>query len=259
MDLEKKYHKKLKKIDETFKSDHEQIITDFTPAIEAQAQRDAATGLISKENAAKRLKYDIENSLKNHAFLSILLHGFDVIEHYEKELLTIDEQKHFKKDIKVCHERIQQLHESKEQEEPVAVDSIFQLYFKLSDSLMNAFHKIAYNLYQKGLLEDAKAVYILLTTLNPCVSDYYTALATINHKLGDEKEAVAFAFAAVAIDEGNPRNHILYANLLLDQGDFSQAKIEIADIEKLISKGSKQSHNKIDREDLEYLKARLAA
>lgn len=199
----------------------------------------------------------VEEKLKNHEFLLFLLKGFDIVKRYEKEMLTPAERTRYKKDFNACLEHINEINHQKKPQEIVAIDTIIQKYLGVSDFLMSTFNTIAYNLYVKRELEDSKTVFILLSTLNPTVPSYFTALAAIDHNLGNYNEALAFAEFAVALDNNNPRTHLLYASLLLDQGNRSLAKDEVRTVERLFSKEDVNAHDKADMEDLQALKSEL--
>jgi len=260
--LEKAYQKQLKTIDDALKSERERVLAELSPQMEADVAMDVSGGLITRDAAIKRWQHNTEKTLKAHNLLSEILHGFDLINQYRNQVLTVDEKSHYEKDLKVCLDKIH--HSGKKQKEHDTGNAlhIMQAAFGISDFLMNCFHKIAFYLYQKDILQDSKSIYLLLTSLNPYIPAFYSALAAIDHKLGSADEALGFAAMAAALDVENPRCHLLYATLLMDHGNKSSAKDEVAKAEELIKKAKTAKHDhdfhKEDIEDLQALKLELA-
>ncbi len=100
----------------------------------------------------------------------------------------------------------------------------FQKIFHITDEEMAQFYQIGIDQLHGNCTEEASAIFLLLTTLNPKVSSFWLALGLAEEKRGEMEEATKGYLLAGELDKNNIRPYVYAAECLIALRHAEQAK-----------------------------------
>ena len=117
-------------------------------------------------------------------------------------------------------------------------EETFQSLLGLSNETLLWIYTIGYNFSLENKHEEALAIFQMLTSLNPLVSDYFVAQGLSERSLKSNQEALySFAMASILNPE-QPISRYNAAEIYLETGQVEDAKLELEALEKIIETNS---------------------
>ncbi len=168
------------------------------PLIEMATQETAGQRIETDKQFIARLRKELYSSF--HQFQKRIRFGMKVLTKYQTEL-------HKK--------RFAQMADSLNATAQNSGNFNLQKQFRISDEEMAQFYQIGINQMELNLIEEASAIFLLLTTLNPNVSSFWLALGFAEEKRGENIEAMKAYLLAGELEENTLAPYFYAANCSL--------------------------------------------
>lgn len=209
-----------------------------------------ATELVSSEMLKERHREELKEALKNQDLSQAIIRGFRWIKEDIIEVLTVEELEPFFNDLS-------KINEEHLKNPPPAVckklsDSqtvCMQELFELSDHTMQKIYTLGYQYFQKKEIDRAIDIFSVVTAFNPCISDFWNALALCYQAKNELQLAIEAFTYACKTNEISVAPLVSRAECCLKLNLIDEAHREIEFASKIV-----ETNPALDEEWGEYIK-----
>ncbi len=145
--------------------------------------------------------------------------------------LPLIEQEHHAKELLTA---MIKLNDSIEIEQVITAGS-WQNFLGFTNETIFWIYSLGYKFFEEKNYEDALSLFLMLTLLNPTVSDNWIALGFAQKNLSLETQALYSLSIASMVNPNNPTSRYQSAEIYLHLNDFDKALIELEALSKIIN------------------------
>jgi tetratricopeptide (TPR) repeat protein len=189
---------------------------------------------IGTEAAAKQVEQDREEIKQEiHQIrekgLEEIENAFTAFEKNKLRILTREEMEKLSHEFHPLPEQIHHFNQKREGEHHTLQENL-----EISDFVLYCFYLVGHQLFKEKHYDEASHIFLLLTTLNPFVKDYWMALGiTEKIRRNFESSYAAFVMASI-IDLRDPEPHFQMIECCLATGEFKGASIELEEVKAMV-------------------------